>query len=386
MVMEQAYHWLQNFHITAEQVAEWTRNLPKGKSLIRWCLESGKIQPEAFLQWARQHYQLPVLNDQFNDFNIAQEISKRYGNIWPDHVFPFYEWDGILYLACLEPVEDFKSPQKHQWVLAPLPMICKLRGENAIIEEASIISDGAPSGLSTETLSSLNFNSVSVSPEKGPSPLEAPIGLSETPAAGLDFGSLSVVKDEPVGIIGEPPPPPTPLTAAMPAGMPPPPSAAAAPKPTAPPAGLSGSNHDQLVQFVFVEMGKHFDRSMILLFQDEKLQPWKWSPGWKIDSNRNKIIDLSSPSVFRIVNETKNSYHGHVVKNDINNAFFDTWNGSLTPEHLTIVPIAVGNSLAGMILGVCSKARGTMVSLSNIEQLGHQAAEQLIRLGPLKAA
>jgi hypothetical protein len=439
-LMEYAPLWLEEFRVSPQQIEQWEKGLPQGKSLIRWCLETKKVQEDSFASWARKHYSLPILTDKFSDFKSAQEISKRYGNIWPDHVAPFYEWDGILYLACLEPVPAFNAPQKFQWVLAPLSLIKLLRGESEAHTDSGQPTLSVPSGLNLEVAPpELDFGSISL--EVGaqvteaviPPPLEAPAGLNLTPPkeavvsapAGLDLAGLSITDDDspmlspktkivemPVGMPSElpldapsgfqltpPTPPPIPVAPVAVAAVTPPPipNLTSVPlpapdiKPPVKPADAItnaslGGNHDQLANTIFAEMGQYYEKSMILLFQGESLQPWKWSVGWRVDNNRNKVVDLSSPSIFRIVTETMNSYHGNVVMNSINDSFFQTWNAGINPEHVTIVPIPVAKNLAGMIIGITSKTRGAAVNLKKIENIGIHAAEQMIKLGPLRAA
>ena len=44
------------------------------------------------------------------------------------------------------------------------------------------------------------------------------------------------------------------------------------------------------------------------------------------------------------------------------------------------------NNMGGMILGTCSKAKGSSLSLITVERLGEKAGELLLRWGPSKAA
>ena len=73
--------WLQEFQILPQLAEDWKRNLPQGKSLIRWCIENQKLPGDIFFLWAKKHYQLPALTERFTDFKSAQEISISH-NLW----------------------------------------------------------------------------------------------------------------------------------------------------------------------------------------------------------------------------------------------------------------------------------------------------------------
>ena len=421
--MDHVPKWLEEFHISLEQARSWFDGLPKGKSLTRWCLENGKIPPSDFLNWAKKHYHLGVLTDRFDDFKKSNEIRKRYGNIWPDHVAPVFEWDGVLFLACLEPVDEFRPPQKSQWILAPLSMIAKLREEEMSAVDSSQFIESVPQGLNLfenlEVPAGLSLSSPASPPRSMPT--NAPEGLS---GSDLSFGSLTLESSDgpPAGMAHASAPPPTnfplqppPLPTAPPlgismsapinaeapraAGMTPPPAppmniAPPAPPVTTPamafqtasPSATPEAALDNAAVAILDELGKYFEKSMVLLFRSERLEPWKWSHNWRLDQGRSKTVDLSSPSVFRIVAETQHAYHGHIVSNPINEAFFQTWNSGLAPEFLTIVPIPVGKSLSGMLLGTTTKSKGPSLSLKIIEEIGVRAAELLLKAGPKKVA
>ncbi len=431
--------WVEAFKFTPENFKQWLQEVPTDKTLVRWILETSKVSSETFLNWARKHYQLPTLKENFSEFVKASEIKNRYSDIWPDHVCPIGEWDGILFLACLEPVEEFKAPQQHQWVLASLPMIMKLRDEDMVPISSSVpilvpILDQAPAGLKLDLdPSKINFGDLSIGGPVGihkdkipdPPAVDAPAGLnfsleakSNDAPVGLSFDNISlerepvstsivipaipisspeIIKTAPVNL------PPIPGTSEMP--RPPAPGINRTPPPVPPPqeinsaykmAQSSGQNSpmaekeirhfDDVGAYLLTELAKHFEKSMVLLFSKNRLSPWKHSEGWIRDGNKSPVIDLSSPSIFRIVNETKTSYHGRIVPNAINDSFFGTWNQGKYPEHITIAPVCISKDLVGMILGACSKVKGNSLNLAQIEQIGTQAGELLVKWGLSKVA
>lgn len=443
------YPWAQDFNITPEQIQTWTGSLDKGKSVIRWCIENNKLSSEEYFNWAKKHYQLPALKDSFQDMKTVAELRKRYSNIWPDHVCPIAEWDNTLFLVCLEPIADFQAPQSFQWVLAPLSQILKLRDEDALDLSSSSAPEG-PAGLKLETTTGIDTKTISFEMPEGlsmpsvPDGLSlpsAPEGLSIPPAPeGLSLNSIMPPSPEPIepktrifempeglnakiedpmaskintstassasaAAIPTPPPLPKPKLNVPPpipnsnaAKVPPPiesatpikSAAQAANSTTPPPIGQISESAiasvDDAGHFLLGETSKIFEKSMILLFKGANLEPWKWTPNWTREATRNVQIDLSTPSVFRIVNETKTPYHGYVIPNSINDAFFATWNKSQLPEHLTIVPVMFDKKLGGMLLGICTKSKAKDLKLFSIERLAEKASELLLKWGPAKAA
>ena len=106
-----------------------------------------------------------------------------------------------------------------------------------------------------------------------------------------------------------------------------------------------------------------FDQNMILLVKNAILRPWRWDKSWTKQSSTQTMIILNKPSIFQIVYKTKQKYHGYVVVNDINDAFFKTWNEGRYPEHVTILPLIKNKSIKGMLLGATSTKKGELLSL-----------------------
>jgi hypothetical protein len=135
---------------------------------------------------------------------------------------------------------------------------------------------------------------------------------------------------------------------------------------------------------VFKKLEPHFEKSMIVLYTDGEMKPWKWTPTWALQGPPLPI-DLSTPSIFRIAYLSKNPFHGEPVTNPINKAFFDQWNAGALPSHITICPLLVSDSPTGMLLGVTSKPTNT-VSLPTVERLASEVSDLLVKYSAKKAA
>ncbi|MCB0394387.1 MAG: hypothetical protein KDD25_07495, partial [Bdellovibrionales bacterium] len=141
---------------------------------------------------------------------------------------------------------------------------------------------------------------------------------------------------------------------------------------------VSSPGGNDVSQFVFSKIPKSFEKSMILLFNDGKLEPWQWLGHWAQDKSRAKEIDLSTPSIFRIVKESLHPFHGPIVKNSINDAFFATWNQGQYPEHITIVPIKSDQNLLGMILGCARSDQAKSIMLERVQDLGIDTGKMIL--------
>ena len=133
-------------------------------------------------------------------------------------------------------------------------------------------------------------------------------------------------------------------------------------------------------KIILSDLSNYFEKSMILLFNDGELKPWKWTSNWQQDNTRSMTVDLKMPSVFRIVNESKQPYHGYVVPNTVNDAFFTTWNQGTYPEYLTILPMVVENNLFGMLLGTTTKLRGERIKLYRLLDQAKEIGQRLIEV------
>ena len=119
----------------------------------------------------------------------------------------------------------------------------------------------------------------------------------------------------------------------------------------------------------------------MLTFQSGQLRPWRWTGNVSAKSKgKPPTIDLSSPSIFRIVLNSLLPYHGHIVPNAINNAFFAEFNGGRCPAHVTIMPLLVDGQLSGMVLGMTDAEINYKLSLHMMESFAADASKALQRI------
>lgn len=143
---------------------------------------------------------------------------------------------------------------------------------------------------------------------------------------------------------------------------------------------------DLLPYYTLHKLRKHFDKTMILRFENDILKPWKWDDQWKQDSQRPITIDLTEPSIFRIVKDTKFPYHGYIIPNTVNEEFFTTWNEGSFPGHVTVYPLKADGEVIGMLLAITSIKKGNLIQLDQIEEVGEETAHKLAQFLASKAA
>lgn len=136
---------------------------------------------------------------------------------------------------------------------------------------------------------------------------------------------------------------------------------------------------EQMFQGAFKEMGKTFHKAMILMKQGEEMIPWKWDDKFEKSNPQHKktAVPLASASPFRVVSRTQKSYHGYIVPNDVNDKFFQEWNGAQSPDHMTLSPILIDDILVGMVLGIGDKTSDTKTTLLQTEHLAEAMAKKL---------
>ncbi|MCM2280932.1 MAG: hypothetical protein NDI61_03700 [Bdellovibrionaceae bacterium] len=147
------------------------------------------------------------------------------------------------------------------------------------------------------------------------------------------------------------------------------------------------ANLDDVTAVAFKKMQPVFQKSLILVFQSGQLRPWKWSSGVShAGKSKASAIQLEEPSIFKIVYSTALPYHGYVVTNPTNNAFFAEFNGGTVPAHVTIMPILVNGQIAGMLMGMTDAQINLKATLRQMEALTDDVSRALTRIRSAKVA
>ncbi len=114
------------------------------------------------------------------------------------------------------------------------------------------------------------------------------------------------------------------------------------------------SNFEVLTQGYFTKVTNLFDKFILIAIDPSELHavPVSWSDNIAPRSKDLEKLDLTEPSIFKIVASTLKSYHGYIVLNENNEKFFEFWNQGQVPGNITMVPLIIRNKLVGMWMGL----------------------------------
>ncbi|MGE0529019.1 MAG: hypothetical protein AB7P49_18320 [Bdellovibrionales bacterium] len=117
-------------HISSETLGEWSSLAPSGKPLLVWCLEEGHIQAEEYFEWAKERFQIPMLDSSYfaTEFDPSFLEARRHQGDWTAWCYPVAEWEEITYVACVEPPQEDLGTQ-YRFVLADPRTLRKAWGD-----------------------------------------------------------------------------------------------------------------------------------------------------------------------------------------------------------------------------------------------------------------
>lgn len=445
--MSETKPWAPALQIASADYAKWIREAPQDSNFTFWCLNKGKISQNAYLAWAREYYGLASLQEEYFSQSPNSHLWEKLASIahWSEWMIPVAEWDGVIFIACTEPLPHIEWNFPIQYLLAPasgLQHIWKQlhQSPTSLLSDLPVVSEDIfpelpdelapppePAGLHLKTsipsektapkenlpeseppmgikldfdlsgLSSEALNNFPLLPQENPETEHNPSGLQlgtenhavtevheipqesflqdEIPTGAFPLENLNINESIPDNASNE----------SSNSGK-----AQDIPHynllPNPPVSIDKCQNEDQVVAYAFQQMRAKFERSMALLFEGEKLRPWKWDNDWKpSSSNALAAFDIDTACIFRVVKRTQMPYHGYIINNELNGLFFRHWGYSELPPHVTISPIKYNSHLVGMVLSVGKKEASTPQHLlhhekttfllaSSLQKLSHSAA------------
>ena len=409
--MKDRKQWVDALQIDPSEVNKWLEEVTSPDVLTFWSLDRGKVDQEKYFHWAKEHYGLARLKDDFFKQPVNTALWTQIENIanWSQQMIPVHEWDGVIFVACVEPDLEIKWSFPVQYVLAS-PQNLKSHWEalnSGIVEEveaepvapaitdtpAEPVTDTAvptetpevpevPNVISEEIPEapegiSFNFDTnADGSPEEPvadedeivTSPGETPIGLSEnTPAAPvLKLDNLmgpaqesatqeSETQEEPAA----PPQASEPVPEA--------PVVAASGLPTPPPPQMQTNSSIQKMGHmaaILDQLKNDFESSILLIMKDNKLEPLVWDEHWKPKASPEGPGNLQDASAFRVVSRTQHPYLGHVVDTAVNRSFFKAWNMDEFPEKILVQPVMDNAQMQAVLVCICNPGVKNQVLLS----------------------
>jgi hypothetical protein len=190
----------------------WHKGFPEfagSPKTLNEVLSSGELPEEKYLAWASEEYKLPLLSNDFfelaKNFNLLLDHSSY---MWNESFFPVNEWNGMLYIACLEP-REFNFKKNHCLVLGSLKAMKNLWGKMEQPLEASVVIDSLEFSESTLLRNMRPERSHSEEPKLvAETPTEEPVPL-EISFSNLKTERSASSNPRPSPFKAPPPPPPT---------------------------------------------------------------------------------------------------------------------------------------------------------------------------------
>jgi hypothetical protein len=98
--------WKKAFPDIYEQVRlRYTENVASEASLIYLACRDKLITSDDYLAWAHCYYAIAILEDRFFNSRFERSCFDKYASLtpWSEQFYPAFEWDGVLFIACLDP-------------------------------------------------------------------------------------------------------------------------------------------------------------------------------------------------------------------------------------------------------------------------------------------
>lgn len=415
--------WFDHFKEQLQGLTEAYKLSNSSGSLLGYALSEGRLSYDEYFSWAQSHFQLPRLQSRFfTETPPSPEMFAKWATHyrWSAECLPVAEWDGSLIIACLQPPQDFPKTQpfiavlaSHEnlaetWVSYSPPKSKQSLNVSSPGQSFSFEDMGLENPLeSVEDSSSLEniFDEATFVKLEAFSP-PAPVKPEEEEEA-------PATESETVIFMSKPPPQAASRAtgkALTPQPLPAPPSEVfedsfskddvfAVPAPrvdtgitnaTINPVSTghflleklkkkNGQLITEKVKTALTGMKAYFEKSMILTLDEEQTQltAFAWDESFDKIKDVSQRIPLKKPSIFNIVVATQKPFHGYVSLNDENEKFFEVWNRSKIPDHITITPLVVQEKIVGLLVGFGEKSAYNKTTLKLSEKISNEFIQNL---------
>ena len=290
--------WRNKFNISNIDHADW-KQASTEDSLAVWAVKNQKINVTQYMEWATHTYNIPFLKDSFF-LNI--DITERFWNRVKDHeqwnegFLPVYEWDGLLFSACLTPPEQTKNKNTIPVLTRPKnlqlfwnkikkfsPGDASFAGDASSVRQTVALTD-KKTGLLEK--SSLLLNSV----------------ISQANITTTQVKNLSV---------------------------------------------------NEAYSQILALSKKYFAGGVVFSYKNQEFTPVKWSDNLSCPT---VPIKTEQASIFKMIVKSRSSYHGFIVQNEIHKQFFTACGFSALPKHITLIPVFDNTkNIIGAYMGIADK-------------------------------
>ena len=291
--------WQNRFSLSEADYNEW-KNSDQKDSFAVYLLKANKIHIDQYREWALDCYQIPFLEDSFfQNLSFFKQLwdQVKYRSQWNENLMPLYEWDNILFVACLQLPE--KQLEKNMVPLLVSPKNIKFLWNK------------------TKTFATpLNIESEKKDPSRDLT-LAPP---QENPQAGLFAKSSTLLNTFVTTTIGL--------------------KQAPIPK-------------NEVFSHIFKQSDQYFEGAIIFSFQNKEFQPLEWSDSMEGPATP---IKTDKPSIFRMIVRSRSPYHGFIIDNEQHKKFFEPWGFKQLPKHVTLIPIFnSAKNIIGAFMGIANQ-------------------------------
>ena len=292
--MEITKKWQKALHISPSDYQQWLKEAGSEDLVTAWALENNKIQASQYFTWAMDYYQIPYLKESFfHQIPVQLSLWNKTKNQikWNKYFLPLYEWEGLVFAACVEP-----PAIQHKNIFPILVKLDNLRFCWTKIESFTKNPSTSPA-LQTK---------------------QEPFLPKNVENQNLATKIHKFVKTKIFNL--------TKLTPAK---------------------ATPGSAFSEIV-----ELTKGlFSHAIIFSYNHDRFHPVRWNnlKGCK------EPVSIKENSIFKMVHKTLQPYHGFIVSNPAHKQFFTKWGFASLPKHITLMPITrtkKENQLIGAFMGI----------------------------------
>ena len=111
--------WARSLKVSKKELKQWSEEIPLGSSLIYWALLENKLPVKEYLCWAKDHFKIPSLNEEAYDIELDFDLWKQLQDLphWSCEILPITEWDGTIFIGCIEPNTELTWDFPIQYIL-----------------------------------------------------------------------------------------------------------------------------------------------------------------------------------------------------------------------------------------------------------------------------
>lgn len=365
--MDSAQTWVEALNISPEKLSEWGEKAPEGVPLLVYALDQGLIPLKEYMDWASNHYGLPILDSKFFEGFDREKLAAERSN-WAAWCFPVSVWEDVTYVACVEPPSETPDG-KFAFILADPHAMIEAWGQTKLTETNVPGPLDAPEGINLNAPSTgfvLNLDSnVLASPDAPTETVEVEV---PPPPPKAQPAAAKTAAPEKLGLVVKP----------APAAAAPKPAPAAAAAPAKPAPAAVKVSEDVEIRSAFDRLKATYTMAMVMKCDESKVRPYRWSEDLQVPQNlEDATVNLTYPSFFRIVAKTQQPYHGFIIDSPVHRNFFTSLKFDDLPACVTAIPLKADNNLWGMLVAIGPESAQSPEALDNAARIGEKLTKAL---------